>query len=264
MILCCINIRARSSSAGTAATAAFGTPIQVAIDGPAASGKSSTAQLVAARLGFSYIDSGALSAAFITLKALNSNPTRRKTGPPLSGPPTSPSRPSTSRPILARLARFARRPNCFSTQGRDAGHSLTSRTRHVSEIAAIPAVRSALLVLKRRLASEANVVMDGRDIGTSVFPDAKVKVYLDASPEVRARRRLAELMGAGQGNSVQMGLEEMVAELRARDLADTQRKESPLRCAEDAVRLDTSAMTQAEVVERIVRLVEEKVLARPQ
>jgi cytidylate kinase len=198
----------------------------VAIDGPAGAGKSTVARAVAAALGFTYLDTGAMYRA-VALAAVRGH----------------------GMPHLAEVG--------FS----DDGHVLLEgedvealiRTPEVAEqasrVAADPQVRRALVEQQRRLIGESDWVAEGRDIGTVVAPDAEVKVFLTASPEKRAERRAAQL-GADPG--------QILAEQRVRDERDRTRAESPLRCAEDAVTVDTTTLTVPEVVERIVALARER------
>ena len=123
-----------------------------------------------------------------------------------------------------------------------------------SATSAVPEVRQALLALQKKLASENNVIMDGRDIGTVILPNAQVKIFLTADPEVRAKRRYLELTEKGEVCS----LEEILAKIEKRDRQDTERKSAPLRQAEDAILLDTSALTTDEVVDKIKEIVSQK------
>lgn len=203
----------------------------VAIDGPSGSGKSSVARAVAARLGFLYLDTGAMYRAVGLLA--------REAG-------VSPDDDAA----VAALAGAA--DLRFDGEGRlHAGARDLSdaiRTLEAGELAsrvsALPSVRRLLVARQRTLAGERGVVMEGRDIGTNVFPDAAVKVYLTASPEVRAERRMQELRGAGAAVS----FAEVLDNVRERDRRDSEREVAPLRQADDAVRVDTTAMSFAEVV----------------
>ncbi len=217
----------------------------VAIDGPAGSGKSTVAKSLARRLGFRYLDTGAMYRS-IALCALDA-------GADLEDAVT-----------LGRLARAAAiefvhepgepAPVAVLLDGRD----VTSRIRTpetdraVSPVSAAVPVREAMVVLQRRIGSEADTVVEGRDIGTVVFPDADVKVYLTARPEVRASRRAADHLSAGHA----MPPAEVLADINRRDACDSGRSASPLAMAEGAVALDTSELSVAEVVDRIAALVE--------
>jgi cytidylate kinase len=196
----------------------------IAIDGPAGAGKSSVARAVADRLGYTYLDSGAMYRS-VALAAL-----RRGVEPAVVAPE-------------ARIELGDR----VLLDGDDITDAI--RTPEVSEAAsraaADPSVRKAMVALQRRLLADGDWVAEGRDIGTVVAPDAKVKVFLTASPEERARRRAAEL-GADP--------ETVLAEQTLRDERDRNREHSPLEPAPGAVELDTTGLTLDEVVRRIVRL----------
>ena len=215
----------------------------VAIDGPAASGKSSTALLVARALGFCHVDSGAL---YRTLTLL----AQEGLGAP-----------ETWRPdalvAAARACGVAAVPDGLVLEVRVAGRSVGDAirteavTREVSRVAEMPAVRDFVNVLLREAARGGGVVMDGRDIGTVVFPDAEVKVFLVADPSERARRRLLE-----RGRPLDAGaLRAETDAIVARDGRDAGREVAPLRPAPDAVHVDTTRLSLAEQVRRVVDLV---------
>lgn len=220
--------------------------IIIALDGPAGSGKSSTAKAVAAQLGYRHLDSGAFYRA-ITYAALRSGIQ-----------PDGWER--LSHDDLDRMdvhGRPAAHGYVMSVGGADV--ILEIRTpevnAHVSQMAAIPAVREWLMDALREAGARGGLVADGRDIGTVVFPDAELKAYLIADAEERARRRLTE-----QG-IVDAPLEDVRAEaarLQGRDAIDSGRPTAPLRQAEDAVVIDTTALSFAEQVERIVALARER------
>ncbi|KAJ3283619.1 hypothetical protein HDU76_008449 [Blyttiomyces sp. JEL0837] len=132
-------------------------------------------------------------------------------------------------------------------------------TKLVSHIASIPGVRSSLLTLQRSLSQNANVIMEGRDIGTAVLPSANVKIYLTGNPEIRAKRRMKELVVAGKMREGDTdGFEKLVKDIVERDLMDMERKVSPLRKAEDAIVVDTSFLEMAEQVDIVEGLVRER------
>jgi len=222
----------------------------IAIDGPAASGKSSTASLVARRLGWAHLDSGALYRA-ITLGALD-NLGEQGVG--------SKERWSAERivalaedlPVRLVLVDDVFRPE---VAGVDVAQAIRSErvTQGVSEIAAIPEVRHWVNVQQREAVQghARGVVVDGRDIGTVVFPDAPLKVFLTASPEERARRRLAERGGGGSGAA---DLRREAEVLAARDHADSTRAVAPLKAAADAVVLDTTRLSLEQQVQAVVAL----------
>jgi len=222
----------------------------IAIDGPAASGKSSTAALVARRLGWAHLDSGALYRA-ITLAVLD----RLGEQGAGSGTAWSPGRIlalAEDLPVRLVLVDDVFRPE---VAGVDVAQAIRSErvTERVSEIAAIPEVRHWVNVQQRQAvqAHARGVVVDGRDIGTVVFPDAPLKVFLTASPEERARRRLAE---RGSGGSGAAELRREAEALAARDRADATRAVAPLKAAADAVVLDTTRLSLEQQVQAVVAL----------
>ncbi|HKP29491.1 MAG TPA: (d)CMP kinase [Gemmatimonadales bacterium] len=213
----------------------------VAIDGPAASGKSSTANEVARRIGFLHVDSGALYRA-LTLVALD-----------LGDDATA------ERIIRAAELRDVRLrvegPRLWVLlEGGDAEPRIRSPevTARVSPVSAMPAVREWVNKRLRDLAANGgSLVLDGRDIGTAVFPDAAIKVYLDASPETRAKRRLEQ-----HGRRVDPEtLAAETARIAARDQADSTRAVAPLKAADDAIHIDSGGLTFEEQVGQIVDLV---------
>ena len=223
----------------------------VAIDGPAASGKSSTAALVAEQLGWAHLDSGALYRA-LTLAALDDAEGRR--GAAEGGESWSGQRLvalAEDLPVRLVLVGGSFRPEVAGVDVEEAIR--TERvTRHVSQIAAIPEVRTWVNARQREAAADhpSGVVVDGRDIGTVVFPDAPLKVFLTATPDERARRRLSQ-----RGRAV--GDDDVRRESRAlaaRDEADSTRTVAPLRAAADAVLLDSTALTLDEQVRQVVEL----------
>lgn len=227
----------------------------IAIDGPAASGKSSTAALVARRLGWAHLDSGALYRA-VTLAALDN---LREQG----GGSGSPWRAqqivalAEDLPVRLVLVDDVFRPE---VAGVDVAQAIRSErvTARVSAVAALPEVRHWVNVRQREAVQDhpRGVVVDGRDIGTVVFPDAPLKVFLTASPDERARRRLAERSGSRAPDPAEVGREADV--LAARDRADSTRRVAPLRAAADAVVLDTTRLALEEQVGRVVALAQER------
>jgi cytidylate kinase len=218
----------------------------IAIDGPAGAGKSTIAKKVAAALGFAYIDTGAMYRS-VTWKLL-------QTGEPFS------------EELAGKLAgeiRISFRPggtrNRVFVDETEVTEEIrsTAVTKLVSRVAAVPAVREAMVDQQRRMGREGNVVLDGRDIGTVVFPDSPCKIYLTASVEERARRRGKELEEKGET----VDYKALQADIAARDKQDMERAVSPLRQADDAVYLDTSNMSIDEVTGAILRLAGER---RPQ
>ncbi|MBP2649148.1 MAG: cytidylate kinase [Gemmatimonadetes bacterium] len=218
----------------------------IAIDGPAASGKSSTARAVAEALGFGHLDSGALYRA-ITHVALD-EAARAGVENPLALPLDAVLRSAEDRGLMLQPdgAGFA----CYLDGApADAELRTAAVTSHVSAVSAVPVVREWVNAKLRELArAGVGVVVDGRDIGTVVFPDADLKVFLTATPEARARRRLEQ-----RGAVVDPGELALEAErLALRDRADASRAVAPLRRAHDAVEVDTTSLSFSGQVERIV------------
>ena len=211
------------------------TRIVVAIDGPAGAGKSTVARAVAERLGFLHVDSGAMYRA-VALWALENGID------PGDGPKVVP---------MAESAEINLNGGRVLLNGRD----ITANVRRpevsqaASRVSAIPGVRRELVSKQRQYAAVASVVMEGRDIGTVVYPRAQVKIYLDASPEVRARRRVDELGG---------DYEQVLREIRERDDRDATRADSPLRRADDAVYLDTGDLDEEGVILAVLSIVRER------
>jgi CMP/dCMP kinase len=214
----------------------------VAIDGPAGSGKSTTAREVAARLAYLHIDSGAFYRA-LTVALI------------AAGLPES-SWHGLEQEDLERLRVDGERESGglrLTIGGEPVHDELRSDTvnAHVSSVATIPAVRSWLLRRLRDLAEREDLVVDGRDIGTVVFPGAELKVFLVADPEVRARRRLRE---RDVHNPDRDTLLAEIERLTTRDRMDSEREIAPLRSADDAVKVDTTALTFDEQIEAIIEL----------
>ena len=207
----------------------------IAIDGPGGSGKSTVARSVARRLGFTYIDSGAMYRA-VALWAL-------RLGMDLDD--------------LHRLEQLAKEARIELPGDRVLlnGEDVTAEIRApkvsdaASRVAAQPGVRRAMREEQRRIGSAGPSVMEGRDIGTVVFPDAKVKIFLDAQPEARAQRRASELGAA---------VEDVARDLDARDQRDRSRAEAPLTQAPDAEYLDTTHLTLTQVEEAVLKLVRDR------
>lgn len=218
--------------------------ISVAIDGPAGAGKSSISRLAAKRLGFIYVDTGALYRAVGLKFSLAGADTQLDCD--IDG-------------ILAKTAvdiRFKDGEQRVYLDGRDVSSEIRTPAASMmaSAVSARPQVRAFLLEMQRKLARENNVVMDGRDIGTVVLPDAKVKIYLTASAEVRAERRLKELTEKGENVTFKEVYDDMVK----RDYDDMHREIAPLKQAEDAVLADTTDCNLEESVELILKIVNEK------
>lgn len=212
----------------------------VAIDGSAGAGKSTIARQVAGKLGFAYIDTGAMYRA-VTWKLLQ---TGEAFSPALAGE-------------LAQRIRIVFVPegeiNRVLVDGTEVTRAIRSIevTSLVSKVAAVPAVREAMVAQQRRMGMEGGIVMDGRDIGTVVFPAAQCKIFLTASVEERALRRGKELAAKGEA----VNYEQLRTAIARRDKEDSERAVSPLRQAEDAIYLDTTEMDITQVTEEILRLV---------
>lgn len=212
----------------------------IAIDGPAGAGKSTVAQLVARKLNYTYIDTGAMYRA-VAWKLLEQNRgeiTERMIHGAADG--------------IDIALRCADGKTFVSVDGRDVTREIRTPevTANVSKVARDASVRHALLVMQRKMAEGGGVVMDGRDIGTHVLPNADVKLYLTASIEERALRRWKELKRKGY----EIDLAKLKEEIAARDKADSEREHSPLMQAEDAVLLDTTDMSIEEAVRAILKL----------
>lgn len=217
--------------------------IVVAIDGPAGAGKSTIAKLAAEKLGYAYIDTGAMYRS-VAWKFL-------QTDKPFDEDFIS----GLSKTMLIDFKPEAKINRVFvdGTEVTDAIRT-PEVTAIVSRVAAIGAVREAMVDQQRRMGEAGGVLMDGRDIGTVVFPNAQLKIFLTASVEERARRRYAEMVAKGQ----QVDLQQLQADIAERDKQDSERAISPLRQAEDALLLDTSDMGISEVTDRILQLVQER------
>lgn len=216
----------------------------IAIDGPAGAGKSSIAKAAAAKLKFIYVDTGALYRS-IALFALKSDID-----------------PADSKAVIDLLPKidlslaFEDGTQKVILNGEDVSEDIRMPevSASASKVSAIPEVRAFLFDIQQNLAKENNVLMDGRDIGTVVLPDADLKIFLTASPEERARRRQKQL--ADKGTIVDF--DELLADINKRDYDDSHREIAPLKPAEDAVYLDTTEMTFDEVTEKIYSLAKER------
>lgn len=213
--------------------------VVVAIDGPAGAGKTTVSRRVAEALGYTRVDTGALYRA-IALRAKEEG-VAWTDGPGLAS--------LASRLQLA----FAGSPAHLHVDGRDREADI--RAPDISQGASIvsshPDVRAALLDLQRGLGADGGVVLEGRDIGTVVFPDAEVKIFLTASDDERAKRRQAELASRG----VDSDLATVLAEMRERDHRDSSRPVAPLAAAGDSIRVDTTGLSMDEVVAKLVGIV---------
>ncbi len=218
-------------------------PVAVAIDGPSGAGKSTIAKILAARLGFIYVDTGALYRA-VGLSALRYE--------------VDISNHAAIEDFLKELRidmKYCDGDQRVFANGQDVTDGI--RTPEVSSaastVSAVPAVRAFLFSLQQNMAKTYSVIMDGRDIGTVVLPDAKVKVFLTASPQARAKRRYDELIEKGMNVTFESVLNDMIE----RDKRDSERATAPLKPAHDAVLVDTTDMSLEESVECIRSIVEE-------
>lgn len=218
--------------------------IAIAIDGPAGAGKSTMARACAKALGYLYVDTGAIYRTVGYYMRLMGIGPKDKDG-------------------IARLIdevnieiRYEDGVQHMILNGTDVTDEIRTpeMSMYASGVSAQPCVRAFLLDMQRELARTQNVVMDGRDIGTVVLPNAQVKIFLTADVRVRAERRLAELQAKGEKTSLQ----KVLAEMQARDKQDSERAAAPLRQAKDAVLLDTSALTPEAAVDAILAIVRGK------
>lgn len=220
--------------------------IQIAIDGPAGAGKSTIAKIVAEALGFTYIDTGAMYRA-VTYKAMQQNIHL------------------DDEAKLAEMLEVSTIELKPSPQGQLVfldGHNVSAEIRSnevtssVSQVAAHAKVRELLVAQQQKLAANGGVVMDGRDIATHVLKDAELKVFMSATVEERARRRLID----NQKRGIESSLEKLQEEIALRDKKDSEREASPLIQAEDAIFLDTTALSIDDAAQAILKLAEEKML----
>lgn len=219
-------------------------PLTIAIDGPVGAGKSTISDAVAKKLDILHLDTGAMYRAF-GLYAIRKGVDTLDEG-------------AVSRLIdeIAMTVTYEKGRQSVFVNGEDVTHLI--RTQEVSmaasDVSKWQAVRSEMVRLQQEIAKGQSMLLDGRDIGTVVLKDATVKIFLTASPEVRAKRRFKELKKKGASDSYEKVLEDLIA----RDFQDTNRASSPLRAAEDALVLDTSGLTFDEVVSQILAIVEAK------
>ncbi len=222
--------------------------ISIAIDGPAASGKSTIGALVAARLGFVYIDTGAMYRA-VTWAAL-------ERGVAIADEATITALAQQLRIDIINTGPADGRQYSVLADGVDITWAIREPkiNDHVSPVSAYPGVRSALVRQQRRIAERGGVVLVGRDIGTVVLPCAEVKIYLDATLQERARRRWAEATARG----LQVSLEKVTSELAMRDRIDSTRADSPLAVAADACVIDSTTLSIDDVVTAVLGVIAEK------
>lgn len=216
----------------------------IAIDGPAGAGKSTTAKELALRLGYKYIDTGAMYRA-VTLLALE------------DGISMEAEKELTELAVRAEInfAPLQKEQNIVFLNGRDVTEEIRSTpiNENVSLVAKIPGVREALVEKQRWMARSGGVIMDGRDIGTVVLPEADLKIFLNASLETRAQRRLDEMQEKGEDAEFTKVREN----LSTRDKIDSGREVAPLKKATEAIEIDTTGMMVEEVIDKILQLVKE-------
>ena len=219
----------------------------IAIDGPAATGKSTTAKALAQRLAFTYLDTGAMYRA-VTLLTL-----RKKI------------KISENSDLISLLERFDLKIEQHENKilvilnGEDVSDEIRRLdvTENVSEVSALSIVRKTLVKIQRKVANDQNCVVEGRDIGTVVFPNAEVKFYVVADYDVRAKRRLLDFKRLGEEKSI----DNLIKEIKNRDKYDSERKDSPLLKANDAIEVDTTNLTieqQVDTMYKKIKLIEGK------
>jgi cytidylate kinase len=212
---------------------------QVAIDGPAGSGKSSICEIVAKRIGFTHIDTGAMYRA-VTLEAMRRDIDLGD---------------ETQYNFIDSIDLIYQNDKTF-LEGEDVSKEIRSIpvTRNVSLVSSLKRVRDKMVYFQRKSAEQGLVLMDGRDIGTVVLPSADVKIFLTASPEERAKRRLKELKEKGISSDYETVLED----IKVRDYKDSHRAIAPLKMANDAIEVDTTNLTIDEVCSRIIQIINER------
>ena len=220
--------------------------ISVAIDGPSGAGKSTLARQAARELGFLYVDTGAIyrTVALSAVRAGIEPSDAKRLIPTLNA-------------LDIRLGYGADGVQHMYLNGEDVSDAIREHaiSQHASTVSAIPEVRAFLLELQRELARTNHVIMDGRDIGTVVLPDAQVKLFLTAAPEARAKRRCLELAQRGQDTPYETVLHDIIK----RDEQDTNRAIAPLRQAEDAVLVDTTHLDLEQSLQAILSAIKEKI-----
>ncbi len=214
----------------------------IAIDGPAGSGKSSTAKVLAAKLGLPFVDSGAMYRA-VTLKAMRlgiSFEDKKKLT-------------TIAKSCHIRLTTLKRGQQKVFLDGKDVSKAIRTPelTQNVFHVAQEPAIRREMVKKQKLMGKKHGAVMDGRDIGTVVFPKADYKFYFEANADIRAQRRFVDLAKAGK----KMAIKKVLADIKFRDKTDYDRKEGPLKRAKDAILIDTSSLTIAQTVDKILQFV---------
>ena len=218
--------------------------IQIAIDGPSGAGKSTVAKAVARELGIIYVDTGALYRTvgyFVRSRDVD---------------PKDPVGVAALLPEISVELKYENGRQIVCLNGEDLGDRIRTpeMSMYASAVSAIPAVRAFLLETQRKIARENSVIMDGRDIGTVILPNANVKIFLTASDECRATRRRDELVAKG----IEVTYEEVLADMIERDRNDSTRSVAPAVAAEDAILFDNSWMNPEECTAAIIKLIQEK------
>ncbi len=218
--------------------------MNVAIDGPAGAGKSTIARAAAKKLGFIYVDTGALYRAVGVYSLRNGLDTE------------NPETVEGTLPHIQVELQFQDGVQHVLLNGEDVSEEIRTpqASMAASAVSAVPAVRQFLFDLQREIAAKNDCIMDGRDIGTVVLPQAEVKIFLTASPETRAMRRFKELQEKGAPDTY----EAVLADLKQRDYNDSHRAVAPLKPAVDSVLVDTSALTLPQSVEKVIEVIKEK------
>ena len=218
--------------------------MNVAIDGPAGAGKSTIARAAAKKLGFIYVDTGALYRAVGVYSLRNGLDTE------------NPETVEGTLPHIQVELQFQDGVQHVLLNGEDVSEEIRppQASMAASAVSAVPAVRRFLFDLQREIAAKNDCIMDGRDIGTVVLPQAEVKIFLTASPETRAMRRFKELQEKGAPDTY----EAVLADLKQRDYNDSHRAVAPLKPAEDSALVDTSALTLSQSVEKVIEVIKEK------
>lgn len=218
--------------------------INVAIDGPAGAGKSSIARTAAKNLGYIYVDTGALYRAVGVYSLRHGFDTKNADTV------------AATLPDIQVELKFLGDIQHVFLNGEDVSEEIRTpdASMAASDVSAVPAVRQFLFDLQRDIAKQNNCIMDGRDIGTVVLPDAQVKIFLTASPEARAQRRYKELQEKGASDTY----EAVLADLKQRDYNDSHRAVAPLKPAEDSVLVDTTALNLEKSVEKVISVIRNK------
>ena len=212
---------------------------KIAIDGPGGAGKSTVAKAVAKKLGITYVDTGALYRTIgLYVRAKEVDPKNEEAVSKLL------------HEISIKMA-HENGTQVIYLNGENVGDRIRTQemSMYASAVSAHPAVRDFLMETQRNIAKTQSIVRAGRDIGTVIFPDAEVKIYLDATAEERANRRVKQLVSKGNPADY----EQILASIKVRDLRDSTRAASPLKPAEDAVKIDTSNLNMSEVIEAVLK-----------